>query len=255
MRELFHRNISVRYIAEHLTSFDEEAKAYDIGAFMSTNHYDVVGVRRQGQVIGYAEREDMNGGLLADHIRSFSDSHLIDETEPLVEAFILMRESPRLFVRVLGRVGGIVTRGDLQKAPVRMWLFGLTTLVEMQMLRIIRESYPDESWKNHLNEKRLESARQILSERHGRNEAIDLLDCLQFCDKRDIILKNSELREAVGLDSAKSGKRFLDHLERLRNSLAHAQDIVGGNWPGIVDLAEKTELLLHNCERYCVDRP
>jgi hypothetical protein len=258
LRELFHRNISVRYIAEHLTSFDEDARAFDINAFMIANDYDVVGVRRHGQVIGYAQRTDMNNGNsdgnLADHIISFSDSELIDETGSLAEAFVLMRESPRLFVRILGRVGGIVTRGDLQKAPVRMWLFGLITLVEMQMLRIIRESYIDGSWKQQLSKKRLELAQSILEERRSRNHAIDLMDCLQFCDKRDIILKNDELRQALGINSIKAGNRFLDDLERLRNSLAHAQDIVAGNWPGIVDLAEKTEQLLHNCERFCAER-
>jgi hypothetical protein len=256
LKELFHRTISVRYIAEHLTSFDEEARALDISKFMIANGYDVVGVRRHGQVMGYVLQTSIgNGnsdGTLGDHVISFTGSELIDETAPLFEAFKMTRDSPRLFVRILGRVGGIITRGDLQKAPVRMWLFGLITLVEMQMLRIIRETYIDESWKHHLSDKRLELAHGILSDRLSRNDALDLLDCLQFCDKRDIILKNDELRQALGIPSIKAGNRFLDDLERLRNILAHAQDIVGDNWPGIVDLAEKTELLLQHCEQYCV---
>ncbi|MBI5572507.1 MAG: hypothetical protein HY914_21365 [Desulfomonile tiedjei] len=254
LRELFDRNISVRYIAEYLTSFDGEASASQIHEFMAARDYDVVGVRRQGQVVGYVNRKDLTDGLLADHTIGFSESDLIDEADPLVEVFVSMRHSPRLFVRMLGQVGGIVTRGDLQKAPVRMWLFGLTTLVEMQLLRIIRDNYPNECWRKCLSEKRLNAAEQVLAERRQRNEAIDVVDCLQFCDKRDIILKNTELRKAIGIESAKAGDRLLSDLERLRNSLAHAQDIVADNLPRVVDLAEQAELLLLRCEQLCAEK-
>lgn len=202
--------------------------------------------------MGYARTSDLTSGNLGDYIIEFLPSDLIDETAPLIEAFSSMRQSPRLFVRTLGHVGGIITRGDMQKAPVRMWLFGLISLIEMQLLRIIREGYAGDTWKQYLSEKRLTSAHNLLAERQLRNEAIDLADCLQFCDKRDIVIKSEKLRTGIGLLSKTESKALLEDLEELRNNLAHAQDIITGQWPKIIDLAEQAELLLQRCEEVAI---
>jgi hypothetical protein len=87
----------------------------------------------------------------------------------------LLRESPRVFVVVMGHVAGIVTKGDLQKAPVRMYLFGILYLIEMQFLRLIRTVFPEEKWKSLLTEKRISEATKLLADRRQRNEAIDLV--------------------------------------------------------------------------------
>lgn len=248
LRDLFERNISVRYLAEPLTSFDAEAQATTIYAFMKEHDYDVIGVRRYGLVVGYANKSNLMDGTLANHLIEFLPSDIADDETPLIEVFRLMRHSSRLFIRVLGRVGGIITRGDLQKAPVRMWLFGLISLIEMQLLRIIREGYPNDAWKQILSPERLASAQKVLADRQRRNEAIDLADCLQFCDRRDIVLESNELRATLGFDSRQSGERSLKDLEKSRNNLAHSQDIITGYWPKIVDLAEIAERLLQRCE-------
>jgi hypothetical protein len=151
-------------------------------------------------------------------------------------------------VVVLGEVGGIVTRGDLQKAPVRMWLFGLISLIEMQLLRIIREFFQIDSWQPLISPKRLEKAKSLLEERQRRNEGIDLADCIQFADKRDIVLKNDKLRHLLEIKSKEEGKQLFENLENLRNDLAHAQDIITGNWPRIVELAKESEALLGKLE-------
>lgn len=252
LRRLFDRNISVRFITEYLVSFDGEARATDVLACMVEHDYDVVGIRQKGVVRGYANRTDLGDGVLADHKIEFADTDLIDETDPLIEVFESLRLAPRLFVVMFGQVGGIVTRGDLQKAPVRMWLFGLITLIEMQLLRIIREHCPDQSWKKYLANTRIQAAVNMLSGRKSRNEAIDLADCLQFCDKRDIVLKNGDLRRALGLNSTRAAEKLFRNLENLRNDLAHAQDIVAGNWPDIVDWAHQAERLLEHCEDLCI---
>ena len=79
--------------------------------------------------------------------------------------------------------------------------------------------------------------------------AIDLADCLQFCDKREIVLKNEEIRKRLCV-SRESCDRFLKKLEDLRNNLAHAQDIISENWPDIIDIARDAENFLHKCEEF-----
>ena len=66
-----------------------------------------------------------------------------------------LADSPRLFVRVLGAVGGIITMSDLQKPPVRMWLFGMITLMEMRMTRLIELQCQGGTWKQYLSKTRL----------------------------------------------------------------------------------------------------
>jgi hypothetical protein len=251
LRELFSRDITVRSIAEPLASFDAEVAEATVKAFLSVHNYDVVGVRRSGFVRDYARAIDLDdglGGALGDRAQAFPPQLLIQDSEPLVQAILALRETPYLFVESLGQVNGIVTRGDIQKAPVRMWLFGLISLTEMQLLRVIRANYPDDAWQIYLSEARLVVARERLAHRRANNAEIDLADCLQFCDKRDIVIKSPRLCSVIHPASKNKGEKLLRELEVLRNHLAHAQDIVSGQWPKTGDLAEAAAALLVRLE-------
>lgn len=244
LRKLF-ESISVRYIAEALISFDEGAGSQVVSVFMGEpNNYDVVGVRHDGLVVGYVKRADLSDGTLANYLVKFNPDDIVDESTQLVDVLKRLRKTTRLFVLILGRIGGIVTRGDIQKVPLRMWLFGLVSMIEMQLLRIIRNRCPNDRWKTFLTRPRLEKAQELLSDRRKRSEEIDLADCLQFCDKREVIIKGNMLK-IEGFDLL--GR--LKEIEHLRDKLAHAQDIVAGNWPKIVDIAEDSERLLIKLEK------
>lgn len=138
---------------------------------------------------------------------------------------------------------------EIYKNPMRMWLFGLISLTEMQLLRIIRECYPSDGWERLIKPHRLDQAKKEFDKRRGKNMAIDLADCLQFCDKREIVLKNEGIRKRLCV-SRKSCDCFLKKLEELRNDLAHAQDIISENWPDIIDIAREAENFLHKCEEF-----
>jgi hypothetical protein len=162
----------------------------------------------------------------------------------------LLAEKSRLFILERNRVTAIVTRSDLEKAPVRLLLFGLVTLLEAQLLNLIRLYYDADGWQRFLSQRRLAKAEQLLQERAARDEEIDLSDCLQFSDKRDLVLRAERLRTLLGFKSKKSAERFLTEAEALRDRLAHAQSTVSGSsWPDIIALAEKINALLQRCER------
>ena len=63
-------------------------------------------------------------------MKPFDDTQVVLDTSPLPDLVLRLREHRRLFVSIFGRIGGIVSRTDLDKPPVRMWLFGMVTLVE-----------------------------------------------------------------------------------------------------------------------------
>jgi hypothetical protein len=139
---------------------------------------------------------------------------------------------------VLGSVGGIITLADLQKPPVRMWLFGLLTLIEMRFTELIEKHCPADVWMNHVSEARIAKARDLLAERLRRNQSLQLFDCLQLADKGQIVARNENIRNDTVFASRRQAEEAIKMLERLRNNLAHTQDIVVSDWNTIVRLCE-----------------
>jgi predicted transcriptional regulator len=249
LRQVFDRSVSVRYIAEPFVSFDDQRSALEVSAFMEAKDFDLVGVRQNGTVVGYACRADLQDGMLEQYMRRFDNQLLLDDWSSMLTALQLLAKFTHVFVVMMGEVVGIIMKGDLQKAPVRMWLFGVISLLEMQFLRLIHAVYPEDTWKGLLSGCRLAKAEQLFQERQLRNEAIDLVDCLQFADKRTIILKSDVLRHDLGFSSKRKGEEFLKELEHLRDELAHAQDIITGHWPHLVKVVQEAEQFLAVCER------
>ena len=157
---------------------------------------------------------------------------------------LALNQAPFLFVNYLGQVGGIVTRADLQDPPVRMWLFGLITLIEMRFLELIELRFQDDAWQKYLSTNRLEKAISFREERQRRNQDPRLLDCLQFSDKAQILVRDEFLRDQIGFASRRRGEETIKNLEKLRNNLAHAQDIVELDWETIVGLSENLETVI-----------
>lgn len=246
LRDLFAHSITVRHVLEKLQSCHADDDATIVRKRMEKDlDFDVMGVEEDGEVYGYVERSSLRTGPCRRYKRMFLPSELIAESTPLMDLLPVLHDTPRIFVLDSNKVTGIVTRGDLQKAPVRMLLFGLVTLLEMHLLRLVRIHYPKDSWQSLLSEARLNLARKLFGERKARNEAVDLADCLQFCDKRKLVLRIPEIRDYIKRKCGKSGKFLLESTEKLRDKLAHAQDIVtGSTWPELIDLVRDIERLL-----------
>ena len=240
--EIFSLGVTAKYIAESLRGFDVNHPVDEVLEFMDDKGYDVVGVTEEGIIIGYVEKTKISGNSPGKCYSSFETKSILPDTAPLTDVFVAFSESPRVFVSVFGQVGGIITPADLQKFPVRIYLFGLISLIEMQMLRIIKERYPKEEWKSLLTQKRLDDANRILTERRNRNADIGLADCLQLCDKGDILRKDNELFESISSDSKGSFKDLMKKLENLRNELAHAQYMaVWKDWSEFAQLVKKAQ--------------
>lgn len=246
---MFARTITLRDIAEPLVSFDHTQPAAEVRAFMERREFDVVGVREQGIITGYLVRGELNGENVGAHGRKFASGDVLPDSEPLLTAFAALSERRHVFINVLGHVGGIVTRGDLQKAPVRLWLFGLVSLLEMQLLRVVRERYPADAWMTLLTEERCQGTRRVFAERQRRREENDLSDCLQLGDKATIFLKDRELFALSGFSSKQAAENFLKEISALRNALAHANDIASGRWPALVELVTTLEGFLERLEQ------
>lgn len=244
LRRLFYQGFAAHDLAEPLRSFDDTTSSTEVRRYMSEHRFLVVGVRHRGMINGYVELHDLGEGTCGEHEKPFSTGSVIHGSASLLEVITGLDTNLRLFVSMLGQVGGIITRTDLQKPPFRMWLFGMVTLVEMRLSRVIEEFCPDDGWKQYLSEGRIEKAEALLAERARRNQHLRLSDCLQLSDKGQILARNPELRTASRFSSRRKVEEAAKGFERLRNNLAHAQDIISSDWQTIVDLTSDIESII-----------
>jgi hypothetical protein len=245
IERLFLRSIVTRDIADPLIFFDSHTPAALASSAMEEQRIDIAGVSEQGRSIGYILRAELAEGECRQFAHSFQEAVVLPDSAPLIDLVKAFSDSPWVLVRLLGAVNGLVTRNDLQDPPVRMWLFGMITVIEMGFLDLIKKRYSDESWKRYLSPARIAKAAELLEERHRRNQYSSLLDCLQFSDKRQIVVRDEVLRQRAGFASRRRGDEAIKNLERLRNNLAHSQDIVSSDWDTIVALVNNLEKVIH----------
>jgi hypothetical protein len=244
MKRLFTEGFTVLDIAEELLSFDGGRDGREVAALLEELGEELAGVRVAGRVAGYVLREGLGAGPLMTAMRPFEDGEVLADDAPLHDVLAALARNGRCFVSVMGSVAGVVVRCDLQKPPVRMWLFGLITILESWMSRTLEELYPNGAWEEQVSAGRMDKARNLLEERGRRGQQVRLIDCLQFSDKAQILFKRSDFLEQTRFPSKAEAKRTIRDLESLRNNLAHSQDIVTYDWETIVDLAEGLHQIL-----------
>ena len=243
--KIFLRGLTVRDIAEPLPSFDSLTPVERVQEAMELHHIQVAGIREEGFVAGYLELAELGKtGVCGQYCHPIEEAKILPESAHFSELVIALNRVPYMFVNYLGEISGIVTRTDLDDPPVRMWLFGLITLIEMRFLTLIERRFEGDDWQKYLSNRRLEKAAALQAERQRRNQDPHLIECLQFSDKAQIIVRDENLRQQIGFASRRRGSEVIKNLEKLRNNLAHAQDIVSLDWETIVGISENLETVI-----------
>lgn len=244
LRDVFARGFEVADLAEPLRSFDADRPAVNVRETAERLNLPVVGIRRDGELLDYAQLDELVGGTCGECSRPIPAAWRISAQASLMELFSEERGAEVVFVESLGSVVGIVTPDDLQKPALRMWVFGVITIVEMAFTRLIDERFPDGGWTGLITESRLNHALTLHEERHRRGRTASLLDCLQFGDKGSIICRDEQLRGRVGFQSKRRGEQAVRQVELLRNQLAHAQVFLEDDIQTILRLAVQLDRVL-----------
>lgn len=150
---------------------------------------------------------------------------------PLFEVFPFIARNRRAFIGHNSKITHIATRSDLDKIPVRLGLFGLISVLESVLREIIRSSLPQ--WEESLSEERLDSARKLYELKTARSEEIDLIQCLQLGDLGSIFSKNKRYKIFGPSLSRNIYDERIRNIGKLRDSLAHSQDILPFDWEEI----------------------
>lgn len=230
---------SARDIAESLLSFDSETPVEKAANAFNYHKQSVASIRISGKIQGYLKRDGIKGEVCGDSMCHYTVDQVIRGTDSLSDVIHVLTRHDYCFVSILGEVSGVITRDDINKPQVRMWLFGLVTMIELGITQLIERIFPRESWRGTLSKGRLEKAEKIWEERKRRNLHCQLIECLQLSDKAGILIHDKATLEAMGFDSGKQAKKVIKELESLRNHLAHAQDIVLHDWAQIARLVNR----------------
>lgn len=239
--EIFINAFSAKDIVEPLHSFGGNEKASEVAEILKEAKAQVAGVQQKGQIAGYVFLSDLDDGPCKNKLRRFQKSQVISSETSFTEVIHVLTRYKYCFVTMCGTVFGVIDRSDIQKPVVRMWLFGMITIIEMYLLEHINTTFPGDSWKTMVSTARLQKAENLFVERTRRNYKCSLIDCLQLSDKITIISKDKEFINASGFKSKRILKQTMKELNSLRDNLAHAQDIVTHDWPRIVQLVKNME--------------
>jgi len=243
LRNIFKKEITAIHIAEELKYCHPDVGTIKIKETMESLDFDVIGINDNDNINGYVEISDLNDLTLSNHIKSFNSSELIEDSIPLFDILKILKRKPRIFVQHENEVWGIITVSDLQKITVRIFLFGLISLLEMKMTQIIRNRYKNNSWKKKLKDNRYESAQKLQMDQKLNNENIELVDYLELSDKKNIILNSEDIMIELGYKK-KYLKGILGSSINLRNTLAHSRELEDLKSSKIINLSIKIDELL-----------
>jgi hypothetical protein len=198
------------------------------------------------RVIGFVRREKLTTGLVRNHIEEITEDALVDESIGIAHLLPRLKDRAFVFVCVNNQLNGILTFADLNKPLVRVYFFGLISLLEIHMSFWVAQEDPDATWKEKLTQSRIDAAMRTQADRRERGQMLELVDCLQFADKRDLVLGSDHLRDRLALGSKTNARKRLRDAEDLRNTLAHSQyDLVqGSTWSSLIDLFQWISTLI-----------
>lgn len=245
LQRLFGEMFTARDVAESLPSYDWDISENELLHLLNNSDISVIGLRKSGFVYGYVLLDETNKKP-ACLKRRFMDAQLVDIDTPLLNVIAILVHHQFCFVSSMGQVAGVISRNDIQKPAVRMWLFGLITLTEQYMAEQIKLIWPNEEWFKFTSSARLAKAKELKEERERRGQKCDLLDCVQLSDKALILIEDPGYMERFGFSSRREAKIAVKEVESLRNNLAHGQDIVSYDWPQIIRMTSRVNETLSN---------
>lgn len=223
VQNLFIEQITTKYIFEPLYAASLNDDPIETKTDLLVRDFDVVGVINDRQeVIGYIRADDLAESKSIAACLLPIDLNLVTTDSTPIYKIIKMLET-RTFVFVIhgSSIEGIVTLADLNKPIVRLYLFGVISLFEMHMSYWVESYHPDDLWQQKLKEQRITIALENQQKRTTKNQALALLECLQFSDKREILSGTKNFLDKFGW-SKRAFERIVTRAEAIRNELAHS---------------------------------
>lgn len=251
LKKIFIDNVTAKNIYEPLLCCYIDSESQEVKNDLQKREFDVAGVKEKNdrKVIGYVIRDEIKTGPIKKYLKIISHDLLISDSTPLAEIFSLLSKNDFTFIIYGNNIKGIITKADINKPPVRIYIFGIISLLEMHLNFWINFYFKDNCWIKEIQIDRVNNARRLYEERKGNNQDLTLLECMQLCDKRDLLLKSDSFLKKFKFTNNKF-ETLLKRIEKLRNDLVHSQNSIITNlgWNKFVDIITIAEKFLINSD-------
>jgi len=154
--------------------------------------------------------------------RQIAINDLIAGETPLSKAVEVLRKRGFCFVIVHDEIKKILTRSDLNKLPMRVYLTTLLAHLEGLLANAIHKAFPNDQWLDKLSEENQRGVNDLFEEKKKNDFDTRKIDCTTLSYKSTIVQKSHELRQELsncGRD--KFNDLFKKTINRLRNRLEH----------------------------------
>jgi hypothetical protein len=230
VKQLFMENITAQCIYEPLLSCPIDSESNQAKEALVLRDFDVAGVKenKDGPVLGYVVTKDIGENEFKNYLIPIAIDIVISDSTPVANIVNILNGNEFAFVIAGNQITGIITKADINKPPVRIYIFGIISLLEMHLNLWISHYFQNNSWTGEISEARLAMANEVYEIRKGNNQELSLLECLQFCDKKELLSKSEEFLKVFEIGK-NAFQKFLKRAEDIRNELAHSQNSIISN--------------------------
>ena len=208
---------------------EHETPPSDAAAWLNENGYDAAPVYAHNDPIGFIHTDDVttddDGDTLDDHLTTLTIDYMISGDTPFAAVLSALIDNPVYFLGGPNHVTGILTRADLNTAPVRIYLFDRITYLEEHLRELVLEKKPD--WKNTpVTRNELDDIKDRYEDAQAANVALEEIHYASFSALETIVASVEACWEACGFSTKGGAGSRLHEVTDLRNDVAHANLLV-----------------------------
>ena len=209
---------------ETCTSSDtaRDVRSRNEGKFFS--HFPVVD--EGGQIIGLYGAEHGCGqkasdGEIGTDFCPLKEGDLVGADTSIIEFIREADKRPTKLVVSGDEIAGLVSLYDMQKLPARISLFAAVTALEMTMVDVINQRWPNpEGWMCLLDGGRRKNFQDAIDKAQREDSYVSEIDLTLLRDKFDVVSKGCLLKG----DDKKQMQNGRKAIIKLRNDLCHPKE-------------------------------
>lgn len=229
LKKIFIDSVTTKNICEPLLSCEMDMGAADIRERLSERDFDSAGVIDENKkVVGYVLTNELGDGIISDYVKKIERDSVISDSTPIPVLINELSRNECLYVNFGRDILFIVTKADLNKPPIRIFIFGMVSLFEIHLNYWVGKHYKDNKViKDIIGKVRFNKAYNFYknAKLNNENEDVSLVGYLQLGDKKKLLCSSNKFCDDFDL-SKKKMKGIIELTEKVRNNIAHSQSSI-----------------------------
>lgn len=247
--------ITAKSIASSISSSAPESnrKVGEVRAFMKQSGFDRVAIAQSAHIIGYVDIEHLNdcktGDPIGVHARPFEPRLLVSDETPLPVVLRRMKDQPAVFLVGSDGIDGIITHADLEKQCMRVYLFGLVSLLEQELCKTMEELSCQAVLDAIYNSSARDRFERDFNQKRTAGDELAPIYYATLGTKRDLILADDKYWKSMGSIRRVVAEKLASVLD-LRNALDHVNLLSGSilSWSSLCEAVENVTGIIESLE-------